>query len=48
MYATDLWDSNIRSPTELANMSVTTLVKCGVSNVVHAENIQAQVNQTGE
>ncbi|DBA80770.1 TPA: hypothetical protein ACH3X1_007997 [Trebouxia sp. C0004] len=39
-YATDLWDNHIRSPTELANVSVTTLAKCGVSNVAHAENIQ--------
>ncbi len=47
-YATGLWDNNIRSPTELANVSVTTLVKCGVSYVVHAENIQAQVKNAGK
>lgn len=47
IYTTDLWD-NIRSPAELANMSVMTLVKRGVSNVVHAENIQAQVKHTGK
>lgn len=47
-YATDLWDNNIRSPTELANVSVTTLAKCGVSNVAHAENIQVHVKNAGK
>lgn len=42
-YATDLWNSNIRSCTELANVSVTTLAKCGVSNIAHAENIEVHV-----
>ena len=47
-YATELWNANIRSPTELANVSVTTLVKCGVSNVAHAENIQVHVKNAGK
>lgn len=47
-YATDLWNSNMRSRTELANVSVTTLAKCGVSNVAHAENIQVHVKNAGE
>ena len=47
-YATDLWDNNIRSPTELASVSVTTLAKCGVSNVAHAENIQVHVKNAGK
>jgi hypothetical protein len=47
-YATDLWDNNIRSPTELANVSVKTLAKCGVSNVAHAENIQVHVKNAGK
>lgn len=47
-YATDLWDNNIRSPTELANVSVTTLAKCGFSNVAHAEYIQVHVKNAGK
>ena len=47
-YAIGLWDNNIRSPTELANVSVATLAKCGVSNVAHAENIKAQFKNAGE
>lgn len=47
-YAADLWDNNIRSPTELANVPATTLAECGVSNVAHAENIQVHVKNAGE
>lgn len=43
-YATDLWNNEIRSPTELASVSVITLANCGVSNAAHAENIQVHVN----
>ena len=47
-YATSLWDNEIRSTTELAYVSVTTLTNCGVSNVAHAQNIQAHVKSGGK
>lgn len=40
-YAADLWDKNIRSPAQLANVSITHLADCGISNIAHAKTIQA-------
>ena len=45
-YATCLWDAEIRSPGELANVSVNVLVSLGVS-VAHAEVIQNSINTAG-
>ena len=46
-YAEPLWKNEIRSRTELANVSVTSLVAGGVSNVAHAEAIQVHVKAAG-
>lgn len=49
-YASYLWAHDIRSLTELANLSVESLTSCtcGVSNVARAATIQAIVKHLGE
>lgn len=41
-YAAKLWLSGVTSADELANASVQALLKAGITNRVHAENVKAK------
>ncbi len=47
-YAAPLWDGEVRSPAELANASIRSLATFGISNMAHAENVQAHVKRAGQ
>ena len=46
-YAEALWSNEVRSSAELGNMSVTTLTSLGLTNLAHAENVQAFIKEGG-
>ncbi|DBA97843.1 TPA: hypothetical protein ACH3X3_012707 [Trebouxia sp. C0006] len=47
-YTKDLWTNGVTSTSQLGNASPATLIACGVKSVLHAEDIIAQSQATGQ